>query len=163
MINLEKHFLLTIGRIFKGFRRRLRTLYYSRVLKSFGNACQICDGVLLFGPDRISLGDQVIINEGVILQACDEATITIGSRVGFSYGACVLTGGLDIYKNIHLRKHKTASVIIENEVWIGANATILPGVTIGAGSVVAAGAVVTHNIPRNVIVAGVPARIIKTI
>ncbi len=52
---------------------------------------------------------------------------------------------------------------IEDDVWIGANAVILPGVTIGQHAVVAAGAVVTTDVPENTIVAGVPAKIIKRI
>jgi len=54
-------------------------------------------------------------------------------------------------------------VIIEKNVWIGASATILPGVTIGENSIVAAGAVVHKDIPPNTLVAGVPAKIIKSI
>nr|WP_324248840.1 DapH/DapD/GlmU-related protein [Streptococcus macedonicus] len=54
-------------------------------------------------------------------------------------------------------------VTIGNDVWIGGNVTILPGVTIGNNVVVAAGAVVTKDIPDNCVVAGVPAKMIKTI
>ena len=56
-----------------------------------------------------------------------------------------------------------APVKIGNNVWIGAHATILAGVTIGDNAVVAAGAVVTKDVPVNVVVGGVPAKIIKTI
>ena len=54
-------------------------------------------------------------------------------------------------------------VVIVRNVWVGSNATILPGVKIGEGSVVAAGAVVTKDVPQKVVVAGVPAKIIKMI
>lgn len=54
-------------------------------------------------------------------------------------------------------------IYVHHNAWIGANATILPGVTIGENAVVAAGAVVTRNVPANVVVAGVPARVLKTI
>jgi acetyltransferase-like isoleucine patch superfamily enzyme len=56
---------------------------------------------------------------------------------------------------------KTAPVIIEDNVWIGMNAVILKGVTIGENSVVAAGAVVSKSVPANVVVAGNPAVIVK--
>jgi acetyltransferase-like isoleucine patch superfamily enzyme len=56
-----------------------------------------------------------------------------------------------------------ASIVIGQNVWIGAHATILPGVTIGDGAIVAAGAVVTKDVPGNTIAGGVPARFIKNI
>ena len=56
-----------------------------------------------------------------------------------------------------------APIKIGNGVWIGAHATILSGVTVGNGSVIAAGAVVTKDVPERVVVAGVPAKIIKNI
>lgn len=57
----------------------------------------------------------------------------------------------------------SAPITIEDNVWLGASVTVLPGVTIGAGSVVAAGSVVTKNVPPMSVVAGVPARLIRTI
>ena len=56
-----------------------------------------------------------------------------------------------------------APIHIGRHVWIGANATVLPGVTIGEGAIVAAGAVVTKDVPKNTMVGGVPARVIRTI
>ena len=57
----------------------------------------------------------------------------------------------------------TNQVVIDDDVWIGANAVVLPGVTIGKHSVVAAGAIVTKDVPPHSLVAGVPAKIIKSI
>ena len=54
-------------------------------------------------------------------------------------------------------------IVIGRNVWIGANATVLPGVTVGDDAIIAAGAVVTKNVPEKAVVAGVPARVIKTI
>jgi acetyltransferase-like isoleucine patch superfamily enzyme len=54
-------------------------------------------------------------------------------------------------------------IVIKRNAWIGAAVTILPGVTVGENSVVAAGAVVTKDVPANTVVAGVPAKVIKTI
>ena len=60
-----------------------------------------------------------------------------------------------------MRRHSQAPVTIGDNVWVAANATILPGVKIGEGAVIAAGAVVTEDIPANVMAAGIPARVIK--
>ena len=57
----------------------------------------------------------------------------------------------------------SAPIRIGNRVWIGSHSTILPGVTVGDGAVVAAGAVVTKDVPPNTVVAGVPAKVVKTI
>lgn len=59
------------------------------------------------------------------------------------------------------RKQKLVKVVIKNDVWIGAHSIIMPGVTIGNGAIVGAGAVVTKNVPDYAIVAGVPAKVIK--
>ena len=67
----------------------------------------------------------------------------------------------DTTKRIDEQGVSTQPVVIGDDVWIGANAVILPGVTIGRHCVVAAGAVVTKDVPDNTVVGGVPAKIIK--
>jgi maltose O-acetyltransferase len=161
-VRLSQHILLSLERWTRGGCRRLRCLYYARVLASMGGACQICGGVIIRNPCLISLGNGVIINEGAILQACENATITIGNDVHLSYGALVLTGVLDVSGRVDCGGHISSPVVIEDGVWIYARATILPGVRIGKDSVVAAGAVVTHDVPPGVTVAGVPARILRS-
>ena len=68
----------------------------------------------------------------------------------------------DIYYSDGTKNHITKPIVIEDHVWIGAGATILKGVTIGEGAVVGAGAVVTKNVEPHTIVAGNPAKVIKT-
>ena len=63
----------------------------------------------------------------------------------------------------HRQMLELKSVLIKQNAWIGANAIILPGVTIGNNSVVAAGAVVTQDVPANAVVAGIPAKVIRKI
>ncbi|MBR1545993.1 MAG: acyltransferase [Prevotella sp.] len=90
--------------------------------------------------------------------------VTIGSHVNLAQGITV-TALNHNFKDTTLRIDKqgisTKPVVIGDDVWIGANAVILPGVTIGRHAVVAAGAVVTKDVPDNCIVGGVPAHIIK--
>ena len=90
--------------------------------------------------------------------------VTIGHHVNLAQGITVTAlnhNFADITRRIDQQGVATSPVVIGNDVWIGANAVILPGVTIGSHAVVAAGAVVTKDVPGNCIVAGVPAKIIK--
>lgn len=111
---------------------------------------------------NIVLHSNAEINAGCLLLAKDR--IEIGENSTLAYGVTVLTSAnpngpknklAAIYPKI------TAPVAICDNVWIGANATILPGITIGEMSVVAAGAVVTRDVPSGVLVAGNPAVIKK--
>ena len=92
--------------------------------------------------------------------------VCIGSHVNLAQGITVTAlnhNFKDIKKRIDEQGISTKPVIIGDDVWIGANAVILPGVTIGQHAVVAAGAVVTNDVPDNTVVGGVPAKIIKKI
>ena len=92
------------------------------------------------------------------------APVTIGNYVGFSPEVMVLTGTHQIgVSGNRVGQLKPRPVIIEDGVWLGARSILLPGVTVGRGSVVGAGAVVTKDVPANVIVAGVPAKVIREI
>lgn len=92
--------------------------------------------------------------------------VRIGNHVNLAQGIVVTAlnhNFSDPTKMIEEQGVSTKEVIIENDVWIGANAVILPGVTIGCHSVVAAGSIVTKDVPSGTIVAGTPAKIIKHI
>lgn len=109
---------------------------------------------------NITIGKRVFINSGCRFQ--DQGGITIGDDTLIGHNVVLAT----LNHEIEPSKRKNmipAPINIGKNVWIGANATILPGVTIGENAVVAAGAVVTKDVPENTIVGGVPARVIKTI
>ena len=112
-----------------------------------------------FGKN-ITVGRNVFFNSGCRLQ--DQGGITIGDNVlvGHNVVMATLDHDLDPAKRVVLH---CAPIVIGDDVWIGANATITKGVTIGDGAVVAAGAVVTRDVPPRTIVGGVPAHVIKTI
>ncbi len=109
---------------------------------------------------NITIGKNAFINSGCRFQ--DWGGITIGDGALIGHNVVIATINHDISPE---KRHDNipASVTIGKNVWIGSNATILPGVTICDNSVVAAGAVVTKDIPANVIAAGVPAKVIKKI
>lgn len=108
------------------------------------------------------VGSNVYMNFGTTL--IDDSEIVIGNGVMFGPHVTITTAGHPLHPEQRSTGQQFSSkVTIEDGVWIGANVTVLPGITIGEGSVVAAGAVVTANVPPMVIVGGVPARVIREI
>ncbi|MBD5152885.1 MAG: sugar O-acetyltransferase [Oscillibacter sp.] len=112
-----------------------------------------------FGKN-ITIGQDVFINSGCHFQDQGGVVIGDGALIGHNVVLATVNHDLDPAQN---RKNHYAPIHIGAHAWIGSNATILAGVSIGDWSVVAAGAVVTHDVPPNVVVGGVPARIIKRI
>ena len=112
-----------------------------------------------FGKN-IMVGKNVFINAGCKFQ--DQGGIIIGNDVliGHAVVLATLNHDPDPAKRQQLHPGK---IVIGNGVWIGSNATVVPGVTIGDNAIVAAGAVVTRDVPENMVVGGVPAKIIKKI
>ena len=109
---------------------------------------------------NIHLGKRVFINSGCCFQ--DQGGIEIGDDALIGQQVVIATLNHDLHPD--RRGSMTPKPVkIGNKVWIGAHATILPGVTIGDGAVIAAGAVVTKNVPPNTVVGGVPAKVIREI
>lgn len=112
-----------------------------------------------FGKN-IRFGKEVFINSGCHFQ--DQGGIEIGDGVMIGHNVVLATVNHDL-NPANNRKNHYAPVKIGNHVWIGSNATILPGVTIGDWAVVAAGAVVTKDVPELTVAGGVPAKVLKTL
>lgn len=112
-----------------------------------------------FGKN-ITIGKDVFINSGCHFQ--DQGGIEIGDGALIGHNVVLATINHDLNPKEN-RKNHYAAIKIGAHVWIGSNATILPGVTIGDYVVVAAGAVVTRDVPAMTVVGGVPARVLKTI
>ena len=127
---------------------------------------KIDDTFRLFPPfytdfgKNITIGKDVFINSGCHFQ--DQAGIEIGdgALIGHNVVLATINHDLDPKEN---RKNHYAPIKIGTHVWIGSNATILPGVTVGDYAVVAAGAVVTKDVPAMTVVGGVPAKVLKVI
>ena len=142
-----------------GLRRRVRNWYFSKLLGSLGKCSQICEAVVIADPQNVYLGAYVTVNDQAVLQSCDGIDLIVEDRVTISYGAKILTGGLDRSSMIGgSKRHVARSTILRQRCWIGAGAIVLPGVSIGKGAIVAAGSVVTKDVAPGSIVAGIPAR-----
>ena len=121
------------------------------------------------GVRNLSVGDGTSIPKGATLY-CTDAPLTIGRKVIFGPRPTIVTGDhrtnligkyiIDVTTEEKLPENDLP-VVIEDDVWCGANVTILKGVTIGRGSIVAAGAVVTQSFPPYSVVGGVPAKLLK--
>ena len=109
----------------------------------------------IVSPERLTIGDGTTINYGVHIGA--RGGVKIGKNVRLSTYAVIETAGLDPTR-VPRVAHYAKPIIIEDGVWIAARATVLGGVTIGENAVVAAGAVVTRDVPPNSIAVGIPAR-----
>jgi acetyltransferase-like isoleucine patch superfamily enzyme len=112
-----------------------------------------------FGKN-ITIGKNVFFNTGCSFQDRGGITIGNGTMIGMNVTIATLNHGLSLDTR---NTTYPSPVVIGENVWIGSNATILPSVNIGNNSVVAAGAVVTKDVPENTVVAGVPAKVVKTI
>ncbi len=132
-----------------------------------GERCSIGGGCIINSPSMIELGNNVSIGPRAILYAIYKKII-FGDNVLLGPNVTIVNGdhsirrvGIPIIDNHEKLPGDDADIIIGDESWIGANATILKGVEIGRGCVVAAGAVVVKNTPPYSIVGGVPAKVLS--
>lgn len=142
------------------------------------------EDVLIFHPDHVEIGEDVYVGHHVILKGYHlnrlvigagtwigeqcffhaAGGLTIGRNVGIGPGVRIITSRHaeeGTTKPILHSRIEVAPVVIEDDVDIGVGAIVLPGVTIGRGVQVGAGAVVARDLPPNVVAAGVPARILR--
>jgi acetyltransferase-like isoleucine patch superfamily enzyme len=135
-----------------------------------GNLVELHERVVLSAigrqgaPAQVSVGDMTSIWYGTVISARRE--VTIGSHCAISWNCSIVDD--DMHEILELRGvgnpiRGARPVHIEDHVWIGAGSTILKGVTIGRNAIIAAGAIVTHDVPPATLVAGAPARIIRDI
>jgi galactoside O-acetyltransferase len=164
----------------------LRAVYYKKRLQYVGAKPVIGVGVVITGGQSIRIGNNVSIMRHSALYANDEGRINIGDRVSINFNVCIgvsnrgeiiIGNNVLIGQNVVLRAndheygsidipiidqgHTGGKIIVEDDVWIGANAVVTRNTRIGAHSIVGAGSVVTDNIDPYSIVGGVPAKLIK--
>lgn len=164
----------------------LRRAFWSRRLGALGPEAQLGHGLHVKGPSRIRIGARFTCWRDCVIAACDDGTVRIGDGVGLNQGvylnACnggridiaddVIIGPYTVMRTsdhrfsdparpIVTQGHTPGEIVIETDVWLGAHVTVVGGVRIGRGAVVAAGAVVTRDVDPMTLVAGVPARLIR--
>jgi acetyltransferase-like isoleucine patch superfamily enzyme len=135
-----------------------------RMLFSRLTGVQIDETFELLPPFYTDFGRNIRVGKRVFINHCcefmDRGGITVGDGVLFAPKVNLVTIGHPL-NPAERRATFTSPIVIGNGVWIGVGATVMPGVTIGENAVVAAGAVVTKDVPPNTVVGGVPAKVIK--
>ncbi|HWV71406.1 MAG TPA: acyltransferase [Pseudosphingobacterium sp.] len=138
--------------------------------KHFASSAEIRPGAYIVGCSKISIGEKVVIRPGCMIHGASsnlDTSITIEDDA-------MLGSGCHIYVSNHTFKNPNVPIIdqghdpskpvvIKKGAWLGANVILLPGVIIGENAVVAAGSVVTKDVPGRTVFAGVPAKMIKGI
>lgn len=131
-------------------------------LKACGSRVKISPTAILKFPENIEIGNDSFINHLCSVWASPNAKIFIGNDVLLGPGTTIVTAnhGIAAGTLVRLQSQTEADVRIGNDVWIGAHVVITPGVTLGDGCIVGAGAVVTNDLPAQSICVGVPAKVI---
>jgi acetyltransferase-like isoleucine patch superfamily enzyme len=133
----------------------LRKLLYKKLLfMKIGKHTNIQMGLRVYSPWKIKLANNSVINNNVVLDG--RGSLNIGSNVNISPYVQIYTAEHDV--NSSNFEYVSEKVVIEDYAWISTNSIVLPGVTIGKGAVVSAGALVTKDVEPYAIVGGVPAK-----
>lgn len=159
---------MKIFNLFEFLIDKLIFLFYKRKMRYCGVNVKLKPSTsVFFGLENLSIGNDVSIPRYSHI-FCTEAPLTIGNKVVFGPAPTIVTGNhrIDVVGKFIVDSHdklpeNDKEVVIEDDIWVGANVTILMGVTIGRGSVVAAGAVVNKSCPPYSIVGGIPAKVLK--
>lgn len=120
----------------------------------------------VFPPFYTDFGKNITIGRHVFINACchfqDHGGVTLGDgcQIGHNVVFATLNHGIAPEDRVHTYP---APIVLGKNVWVGSNATILQGVTVGDNAIIAAGAVVTKDVPADTIVGGVPAKVIRRI
>lgn len=164
---------MTIYDVIQKFQSGLYRLLAAPLIRHSFAACGKCVSIsrnaTFSGIENVYVGDRVAFGAGLRIMST-RARVVVGNDVMFAPNVSVITGnhridlvGRTMYSVGDKEKipENDCDVIFEGDNWIGANAVILKGVTIGRGAVVSAGAVVTKSVPPYAIAGGVPAKVIK--
>lgn len=141
---------------------RLKSAYLRLLGAKVGERVVLYPGLWIMPVRGLELGDDVDLAKGVLITG--KGGVSVGDRTLVGYGTRIISSNHKVSETgtIFGSGHEHSPVRIGEDVWIGAGCTILPGVSIGRRAVVAAGAVVTKDVREGEVVAGVPARLIRS-
>lgn len=142
--------------------REKRAAMLPEIFGSVGKDAWVEPPLMVAVGKTVTLGDNVYINSNLTL--VDDYKITIGNGVLIAPNVVITTTGHPVYHS--LRTHGemySFEVTIKDNVWIGSNVVICPGVTIGENSVIGAGSIVLRDVPANYVAAGNPCRVLREI
>lgn len=142
-----------------GISASFRRAFWKARLKELGDKVTIHPRVVVHQPGKVSIGHRSSIAEFVHIWG--GGGVDIGNDVLVASHVVIASVSHDPDAKIFRETNVTKPILINDNVWVGAGAVLLPGVTLGDGCIIAAGAVVTEDVQRDVIVAGVPARVIR--
>jgi len=151
-------------RVFKPttFHNRAKAFMLRFMGARVGRNIVVYQGVWIDDPRKLTVGDNCDLSKDVTITT--GGGVSIGNDVLIGYGSKILSVNHIIPQNrtisMRFSGHEKKPVIIQDNVWICSNCLILPGVTIGTGSVIAAGAVVTKDIPPYSVYGGIPAKLL---
>lgn len=139
-----------------------RQAILQQLLGHIGESCCIEPPFYCSYGQNIHLGDHVFLNVLCTILDCNE--VRIGHHVMIGPGVQIYTAAHDLRAEARNQGWEVAKpIVIEDNVWLGGSAILLPGVRVGQNAVVGAGAVVSRDVPANTVVAGNPARVIREI
>ena len=151
----------------RGCTTRFLSFFYKKMMRRCGHHVRFSALTSEFTYRNISIGDEVYIGPRAMF-LCTESQIIIGNKVLFGPHVTIIGGdhrvtdvGRFIYDVHDKHPEDDQDVHIGDDVWIGTNTTLLKGVHVGRGAVVAAGALVVKDVPPYAIVGGVPAKVMK--
>jgi acetyltransferase-like isoleucine patch superfamily enzyme len=140
----------------------VRYLCIKRLAKSCGNKVLIFPGCILHWLERCEIGENVTLHDFCYIDSI--GGITIGDNVRIAHNCSLISGqhNYDVPGELIINSgYTTAPIVIESDVWLGAGAVVLQGVTIGRGAVIGSNAVVNKDIDSEIIAGGVPAKFIR--
>jgi acetyltransferase-like isoleucine patch superfamily enzyme len=161
----RKVFAATIGMMLPPFTWNItRTLIWRASGMQVGDRTRICGALHITGSKdwhrRVHIGSDVMISGPLRMDV--EAQIEIGNRVQIGHDVMLLTINHEIgTPEQRCGEHRAAAISIGDGAWLASRVVVLPGVRIGRGSIVGAGAVVTRDVPDHCLAAGVPARLVR--